>query len=963
MLLTNTNKSVKRLIIIGENISLLYENNMESLRVSILIGLLIIPKWTLGFTRCNNSLYTSNVNGYPRYTMIQQGDFAVQAIFSQTSGSSCNKVSKDGVVNIAVLQLALKHVGSSVLPGLRIGYQIDNGCTDIPRVMKRGIEIVSMYRPNSVCRADFIDCKSNSTGIGVQPISAVIGPGYSFLTIPLASLMGLYYIPHVSYQASSRLLSKRDLYKSFFRTIPSDSNQVLVMLDMMKKFNWNYLFAIGSDDDYGKLGVSALKEAASGRNICIAYDAYIPNSGNKVKAKVDEIINKLLETPKAQLVVLFTYASMGELILQEAQKKEIHRIWLTSDAWSSAGPNINVSADYLSGIITVATEKIVIPGLETYLQYAIQNEPLCNPWLVKYLQDVYSCKFDGQSTTCPGETPQTIAKKMLSYNSGGYANLYDAVFAVSHGIRSVLEKRCGYKGGSVNRTSCYPFSPNELLAQLAKVNFTGIFSRPVNFDENGSPKTPHYIIENMQKKDGKLQYVRVGTWDKLDKATANANLNIDVNSIVWPLHYSKIPESKCSIDCSPGQYVHAKTECCWSCQECDPLHVSNASNSVSCSKCPPGHHTDKKNTKCIRTPVVYLTATTGAGIAILTVSCIGLVLTVILGSFFFKLRHSHMVKESQPAIISFSIAVLLFSFAYGIMHVVKPNDGFCSARSAYFFMLFGTFAAMLLASTVFVQQTLRDWLGKILDVSTGITQYLVIAIMMLAQLISVVIWLEVDPVKVKSFHNSDSTELFLECNVELTATRLICMAIPCIVLLTAMIITFKDRNREHPYNEPKFLSFSTIALAIIVVAFIPTFKFVIGFYKSIVMAFTVDLCAYTYISCLFVPKIYALVSQLHGHGDVTRDNVLPENTCSVHQIAKEEQSNNGTTHVPEQASTPQLQYITRDSTAPKIQLIEKDSNQISLPPSPNSDKRGLSSRKGSDTGSGSHLMISSTTYV
>ena len=939
--------------------------NMEKMKVLLFSFILTGLQEAVAFDYCNNSLYSSISNGNPRHTVIKDGDFTLQALFSQTTGSSCTTPSNDGVVNVAVLQLAVQHVArSNILPGFKLGYQIDNGCTDIPRVMKRGIEIVSMYRPNSVCRADFIDCKSNTTGVGVKPISAVVGPGYSFLTIPLASLMGLYNIPHISYQASSRLLSKRELYKSFFRTIPSDSNQVLVMLDIMKKFNWNYLFAIGSDDDYGKLGVSALKEQASAHNICIAFDAYIPNSGNKVQTKVDEIIKKMIETPKAQLIVLFTYASMGELILREAEKKNIHRIWLTSDAWASAGPKINVSEKYLSGIITVATEKVVIPGLQSYLEYTIQKEPLCNPWLSSFLKTAYKCSFDKQTTSCPGETAKTIAKKMLSYNSGGFANLYDAVFAVAHSISSMLQKKCGYKSGAYNRTLCYPFSPSELLAQIANVSFIGLFSRPVEFDANGDPKMPHYIIENIQKKDGKLKYVQVGTWEKLGATTSGDNLVLNTSNIVWPQQYTSVPDSKCSVDCMPGQYVHAKTECCWSCQECEPLHVSNVVNAASCLKCPPQHHTDKKNTMCIKTPIVYLTASTGAGIAILTVSCIGLFIMVILAILFFHLRHSHMIKESQPAIIGFSIPVLFFCFAYGILHVIKPNDNFCSGRSSYFFMLFGTVSGVLFASTGFVQKTLKNWFNKFLAVNVTIVQYIVIALIMLMELICIVIWLEIDPVKMESFPNSEKTELFLECRVELTLTRLICMGLPCIVLIIAMIIAFRERNTNHPYNEPKFLSFATIALSIIVVAFIPTFKFVVGVYKSIVMAFTVDLCAYTYISCMFVPKIYALITQCYGHANVSGgSSVNADNACSIHEVTRAEVPKNGQSDSSDNTSTPRAKYVQKDPTATDIQLLQRDSKLTSLPPSPQSDTKGSPHRKASDAGSGSQLMISGATYV
>lgn len=931
--------------------------------VSISILLSAECKTLLAFNYCSDSLYTSMANGQPRYSVIKDGDFMLQAIFSQTNGNGCNQLSREGIVNVAVLQLALQNVSqSNILPGFKLGYQIDNGCTEIPKVMKRGIEIVSMFRPNSVCRADFVDCKSNKTAIGVKPISAVIGPGFSFLTIPLASLMGLYSIPHISYQASSRLLSKRELYKSFFRTIPSDSNQVLVMLDIMKKFNWNYLVAIGSDDDYGKLGISALKESSSSRNICIAYDAYIPNSGNKVNAKVTEIVDKLIDIPKAKLVVLFTYTSMGELILKEAEKRKIQRIWLTSDAWSASGPRINVSENYLAGIITVATEKIRIPGLEGFLENAIKNEALCNPWLADYLRVTHKCTFSQDKTVCPGETPETIAKKMLSYNSGGYANLYDAVLAASYSISQMLQNKCGYKSPAYNRTLCFPFHPIELLKELQNVSFAGIFSRLVEFDANGDPKKPRYIIENMQRENGTMRYVQLGTWEKLTEHSSGI-LNLNANRIVWPLHYENIPESKCSVDCLPGQYVHAKTECCWSCQECEPLHVSNLTNALSCVKCPPGHHTDKKNTHCIETPIVYLTPRTGAGIAILTVTCTGFLINIAILAVFFKLRHSHMVQESQPAIIACSMMVLFFAFGYGIMHVIKPNDAFCSGRSSYFFILFGTFAGILFAATSLVRNNLKDFMSKFASVTTSIMQYIVVLIILLIELITVIIWIEVDPVKMKSFPNFDSTELLLECSLELSTSRLICMTFPCIVLITAMIVTFRERNIEHPYNEPKFLSFATIALTIIVVAFIPTFKYVVGIYKAIVMAFTVDLCAFTYISCIFVPKLYALVTQCYGHANVSGGIDGADNACSVHEVSRAEQPKNDSfvPNLSESTSSPQqLRYIGKE---PEIQLLHQSPKELSLPPSPEFEIKRTISRKASDAGSGSHLMVTSATYV
>eukprot|EP00794_Sanderia_malayensis_P011857 gene11857-13090_t len=302
---------------------------------------------------CNNSVHSTTKNGYTRWTVLQDGDYILQGIFTQTKGSYCMTPALEGTINVAVMQLALERIQkTNFLPGYRLGYQFDNGCVDIPKVMERGIEIVSMYRPNSVCRADFIGCSNyngNGTTVGsrVKQVVSVIGPGYSYLTIPLASLMGLYNIPHISYQATSRLLSKVNLYNSFFRTIPPDTNQVLVMLDMMQKFHWDYLVAIGSDDDYGKLAISALKDSSQSRNICVAHDEYIPNSKSSMLSRVKDVVQNLKDTPKAKLVVLFTYTSMGQMILNEAEKQGLQRIWLTSDAWSSNGP-ISMSAKSIS---------------------------------------------------------------------------------------------------------------------------------------------------------------------------------------------------------------------------------------------------------------------------------------------------------------------------------------------------------------------------------------------------------------------------------------------------------------------------------------------------------------------------------------------------------------------------------------------------------------------------------------
>ena len=241
---------------------------------------------------------------------------------------ACSLVSKEGVIRAFAMRYALDKFNNEeeYTRFAKIGLQIDDVCKQLPTTMARGIEVIYFHRPKSVCRADFLKCDATpvSGNVEIQRASALIGTAMSFTTIPLASLMSLYSIPQVSPGATSRLLSKKNLYKSFFRTIPSDTNQVRAMLAVFKRFGWNYIFAVGSDDDYGKLGVSELKQEAAKMEICIPRDEYVPFQSDKTKDKVKSVVEKIKKEERAKVVVLFLYAEgLGDKILEEAQKQGI----------------------------------------------------------------------------------------------------------------------------------------------------------------------------------------------------------------------------------------------------------------------------------------------------------------------------------------------------------------------------------------------------------------------------------------------------------------------------------------------------------------------------------------------------------------------------------------------------------------------------------------------------------------
>ena len=81
-------------------------------------------------------------------------------------------------------------------------------------------------------------------------LAGVIGASVSDVSAKVASIMQVFEIPQISFKSTSVLLSDRDLYKYFMRTVPPDSFQAAAMVDICLKFNWTYVLTVNSE---GKL--------------------------------------------------------------------------------------------------------------------------------------------------------------------------------------------------------------------------------------------------------------------------------------------------------------------------------------------------------------------------------------------------------------------------------------------------------------------------------------------------------------------------------------------------------------------------------------------------------------------------------------------------------------------------------------------------------------------------------------
>ncbi|TKS71258.1 Taste receptor type 1 member 3 [Collichthys lucidus] len=202
---------------------------------------------------------------------------------------SCERINEYGLGLSLVMKYAVDEINANqtLLPGMKLGYEIYDTCTQSAIVIKPTISFLSEKSNNMLsAQCNYTDYETS--------ISAVIGPYSSEMVSVIGKLLGFFLMPQISFGATSDKFSDKLLYPSFFRTVPSDKWQVEVIALLLKEFNWTWVAVVGSEEEYGQQGVQEFSKAASNKSICVAYQGLIPvytDPEPVVKTIIDNIEN------------------------------------------------------------------------------------------------------------------------------------------------------------------------------------------------------------------------------------------------------------------------------------------------------------------------------------------------------------------------------------------------------------------------------------------------------------------------------------------------------------------------------------------------------------------------------------------------------------------------------------------------------------------------------------------------
>lgn len=259
----------------------------------------------------------------------------------------------------------------------------------------------------------------------------------------------------ISYEASNEKLSNKYLYPSFFRTIPSDKNQVAAMIQLLVRFNWTWIALLGSDNDYGLQGMQSLATKAPYFHICIAYQGVIPSYSDNTVDQMRNMVDDILTTQVNTIVVFSSKSKLRGFFPFVLERNVTNKVWIGTEDWSVATLISSIPGIQTIGtVLGISVKSADVPGFAEFerrdFEASLQQK------------EVVSLNEDDclQSTDL-----HSLAKKNFSletYDLTSSFNVYKAVYAAAHALHQLLD--CD--SGQCSNSTVYPWQVRSMWGNI-----------------------------------------------------------------------------------------------------------------------------------------------------------------------------------------------------------------------------------------------------------------------------------------------------------------------------------------------------------------------------------------------------------------------------------------------------------------------------------------------------------------
>ncbi|KAL7397983.1 hypothetical protein ABVT39_002684 [Epinephelus coioides] len=613
---------------------------------------------------------------------------------------------------------------------------------------------------------------------------ALVGTYTSPKALTVAPLFMMNLIPMVGYGASTSVLSRKQNFPSFLRTVHPSQNVMAMVVKILKHFDWRWVSFLYIDDDYGNDGQELFIKRIEDTEICLAFTKGLNQYTNHSQ------IFKQIEAQRIGVIIVFAPEWTAEALIESAIQLNItNKVWIAVDGWS-----LNKELPKKKGIknigtvIGVSEPRLPIPGFSDFI-HSSRSQAHC--------ENTEQNMVCNQDCNCSSLSAEDVITADPSFNFP----VYTAVYAIAHALHNVLQ--CG-AGRCNNNITVYP---HMVLAEVKKSNFT-LLNHSIQFDENGDPNYGSYSIV-FWNQSGDAE--EIGFYDFYPPF----HFLINDSKIQWNTE-GEVPTSVCSQECPHGSVreYDGLRRCCFNCKICsNGTYVNSTEDPYKCIACKETEWSAAGSTSCSLRVVEYIPFTDSGAILIM-IGAWALVGLTLAMSVLFAINYNTPVVRSAGGPMCFLILGCLSLCSLSVFfHFGEPTTSFCILRFLPFLLFYTVCLACFVVRSfqiVFIFKIavrfhkISSWWMKYH------VQWLVITVASVTQAVLLIIGYTYAPPR--PYHEFSSPDkIILGCDINLKASS---GSVALLLLLCSLCFIFSYMGKDLPknYNEAKAITFCLLLL-------------------------------------------------------------------------------------------------------------------------------------------------------
>ncbi|KAK9405562.1 type-2 vomeronasal receptor [Crotalus adamanteus] len=744
-----------------------------------------------------------------------------------------------------------------LLPNLTLGYNVHDNFRDRELTLDGLLDLLSTGEanvPNYSCGR-----KRN--------MLVLLEETNSDISILMATILGIYKIPQISYTFISPILSDKTQLPFFYRTVPKEDAQNLGIVKLLLYFGWIFIGVFAADTDNGEHFIRTFIPVLAQNGICVVFSQIILLKAENHKYLVS-VFNMWIQINVFVYYSEFTFiegAFFLENILNSLRKPIVGKLWITTALWDLT---IELSYNTFSFRYTHSIFSFLIQTSQrTKFNDFINFYFYIEAFMVKKIHCSYrkpALSVKGWTRCTEKENLETLPlekiEKIFSLDS---SLTYNAIQIVAHALnvayssqsqRIRMERKSKLEVEKIQPWQLHHFLKDP---QIYNNTMEGMY-----LDRNGDLMADFDILSWVWFPNKSTTRVKFGSLVR--EGATGMKFSINKETITKPQWLNQpLPYSQCMEPCQPGYFKvvqEGKPICCYNCIPCAEGSFSTKEDAEKCTKCPTNQYPNIRRDECIPKIETFLSYQENWGIIL---ASLALFLSLVTGSvlgIFIKFQETPIVKANNRDLSYILLIALLLCFLSSFLFIGRPMKATCLLRQTAFSTIFSVAISTVLAKTVTVVlaflatkpgNKMQRWLGKSLTNS-------IILSCSGVQVVVCSIWLGISPPFPDWDPYSQSGEIILQCNEGSVAMFYLALGYMGFLAVICFMVAFFARNLPGAFNEAKLITFSMLIFCSVWVSFVPTYLSTKGKYMVAVQIFSILASSASLLGFIFIPKCYII---------------------------------------------------------------------------------------------------------